>query len=91
MTRNDTNPEAHSPSSFEFTFTLRRSRVLFVIVMLIAVLAVVWPGHALFSDPEPFIFGVPLSFAWVIFWVLISFAAMAGLNISDNKHRDEAL
>ncbi|WP_146198608.1 hypothetical protein [Rhodohalobacter mucosus] len=72
-----------------FSFTLRRSRVLFVMVMLTAVLAVVWPGHALFSDPEPFILGFPLSFAWVIFWVLVSFAAMSGLYLSDLNHEDE--
>jgi len=79
-----------APSSMKsFTFTLRRSRVLFVIIMLIAVLAVVWPGHALFSDPEPFIFGFPLSFAWVILWVFVSFIAMTGLYLSDKKHEGE--
>ncbi|MDX1590385.1 MAG: hypothetical protein R3283_00395 [Balneolaceae bacterium] len=77
------------PARKHFTFTLNRSRLVFVIVMSFAVLAVVWPGHAIFSDPLPLIFGFPLSFAWVILWVLISFAAMTGLYVSDHKHKAE--
>ena len=60
-----------------------------MIVMLLTVLAVVWPGHALFAAPKPLILGFPLSFVWVIFWILVSFAAMAGLYLADLDHEYE--
>lgn len=44
-----------------------------------------WPGYALLSGYEPFILGLPLSFAWVIFWVIIGFLSMLYLYISDNR------
>lgn len=89
MARIPTNSSSKSHNAFTFTFTLRRSRIVFVIVMFAAVLAVVWPGHAIFSAPKPFIFGFPLSFAWTIFWVIVSFAAMTMLYLSDLNHEDE--
>ncbi|MDV7396395.1 hypothetical protein RZS08_33685 [Arthrospira platensis SPKY1] len=39
-----------------------------------------WPGHAWFGSAQPLIFGLPLSFAWIIAWVLIGFAALLGLH-----------
>jgi len=63
----------------------RLNRVIFSIVMVLATLAVVWPGHAIFGSATPLIFGLPLSFAWIILWVIISFAAMLALHFSDNK------
>jgi hypothetical protein len=68
------------------TFTLRRSRIIFLAVMLFAILSVIWPGLYLFSGATPFILGFPLSFAWVILWVVICFSAMMGLYLSDKKH-----
>jgi len=71
-----------------FAFTLRRSRTAFVIVMLLATIAVIWPGYALFSSATPLILGFPLSFAWIIFWVIVSFSAMMALYISDSNHEE---
>lgn len=56
--------------------------------MLITSLAIIWPGHAIFSSATPLIFGFPLSFAWIILWVIIGFAAMLGLYLSD-EHKDK--
>ncbi|WP_340106013.1 hypothetical protein [Rhodohalobacter sp. 8-1] len=67
---------------------MRRSRLLFIAVMLLTALAITWPGHALFSSAKPLIFGFPLSFAWIIFWVIIGFAAMLGLYLSDSHDDD---
>jgi hypothetical protein len=78
-------PAGQEPKS-TFTFTLRRSRVLFMAVMVITTLAIVWPGYALFSSATPLILGFPLSFAWIIFWVMVGFAAMLALYISDSKN-----
>jgi hypothetical protein len=71
-----------------FAFTLRRSRVLFVLVMLFASLAVVWPGQALFSSATPLVLGFPLSFAWIIFWVVVCFVSMMSLYLFDSKHEE---
>lgn len=68
--------------------SLRRSRLIFITVIILTALAVIWPGHALFSSAMPLLFGFPLSFAWIILWVIISFAAMLGLYISDS-HDDK--
>lgn len=67
---------------------MRRSRLIFITVMILTALAIIWPGHALFASATPLIFGFPLSFAWIIFWVVIGFAAMLGLYLSDS-HNDE--
>jgi hypothetical protein len=71
-----------------FAYTLRRSRIAFVVVMLLASVAVIWPGYALFSSATPLILGFPLSFSWIIFWVIVSFSAMMALYISDSKHEE---
>jgi len=67
---------------------IRRSRLIFIAAMLVTSVAVIWPGHAIFSSATPLILGFPLSFAWIILWVLIGFAAMLGLYLSDS-HDDE--
>ena len=67
---------------------MRRRRIIFVIVMLVTCLAIIWPGHAIFSSATPLIFGFPLSFAWTILWVIIGFSAMMGLYLTD-KHEDK--
>lgn len=65
--------------------TFRLNRILFSVVMLITSFFLLWPGYTFFSSATPFIAGLPLSFAWVILWVIIGFAAMLALYISDNK------
>jgi len=70
----------------QFTFTLRRTRIWFVVIILVTTLAIVWPGYQFFSSAEPLVAGFPLSFAWMILWVIIGFAAMMWLYLSDRKH-----
>ena len=84
----DVTPSS-SPSKNNTQPNRRRNRIIFVAVLLVATLAVIWPGHALFSSATPLIFGFPLSFAWIILWVIIGFAAMLGLYLTD-EHKDKA-
>ncbi|NBC26010.1 MAG: hypothetical protein GVY08_04050 [Bacteroidetes bacterium] len=56
--------------------------------MLITTLAIIWPGPAIFSSSTPLILGFPLSFTWIILWVIIGFAALVGIYLSD-KHEDK--
>lgn len=68
--------------------SLRTSRLIFITIIILIALAIIWPGHALFSSATPLIFGFPLSFAWIILWVIIGFAALLGLYNSDS-HDDQ--
>lgn len=72
----------------EKTTARRRTRIIFGTVMLITSLAIIWPGHAIFSSATPLILGFPLSFAWIILWVIIGFAALVGIYLSD-EHEDK--
>lgn len=56
--------------------------------MIFTALAIIWPGHALFNSATPLIFGFPLSFAWIILWVIVGFVAMMGLYLTDS-HDDK--
>jgi len=50
---------------------------LFAIYVLIVLGAMTWPGYAWFGNSiEPYVLGVPFSLAWVVGWVLLTFAAM---------------
>jgi hypothetical protein len=79
------HPEKYSPGKIPST---RRPRIIFVIIMLITTLAIIWPGPAIFSSSTPLILGFPLSFTWIILWVIIGFAALVGIYLSD-KHEDK--
>ena len=62
----------------------RRRRITFMIIVLVAGLAVVAPVYPLFSGIRPLILGLPLSFAWVILWLAIVFAALVWTYRSDH-------
>lgn len=68
--------------------SIRRSRIIFISTIIITSFAIIWPGYAVFSSATPLILGFPLSFAWIIMWVIIGFAAMMGLYLTDS-HDDE--
>jgi len=65
--------------------TYRANRVFIIILSILASLAIMWPGYPLFAGIEPLILGLPLSFAWIIFWVILMFIALLLLYFSDNK------
>ena len=55
--------------------TLRNA--LFGLYALCCLLAMTWPGYAHFGNAiEPYVFGLPFSFAWVIGWVLATFVVL---------------
>jgi len=62
----------------------RRRRITFVTIVLVAALAVVAPVYPLFSGIRPLILGLPLSFAWVILWLAVVFAALVWTYRSDH-------
>lgn len=48
----------------------------FLAVILLTGIALVWPVYPFFSSIRPFILGFPLSFAWIIVWLLVGFGAL---------------
>lgn len=68
---------------------IRANRFFIVFIAFLASLSIMWPVYPLFSGIEPLIFGLPVSFAWIILWVIISFAALYALYLSDNKQESD--
>jgi hypothetical protein len=64
-------------------------RRLAIGVFLLNVLAVTWPVASLFRSPEPLVFGLPLSMAWSIAWILIGFIMLLVLDHFENRDKGE--
>ena len=56
---------------------------------LFYLLAVTWPLAALFRSPEPMVFGLPLSMAWPIAWILMGWIVLLVVDHFDNKGEGE--
>ncbi len=76
----------HTPGGIRiFGRRIPPNRVAFFIVVAFIQLGVIWPLYAVFSSAEPLILGFPLSFAWLIFILLLAFASMVFLYITDYR------
>ena len=58
-------------------------------IYLLNVLAVTWPVLSLFRSPEPLVFGLPLSMAWPVAWILIGLIMLLVLDHFENKESGE--
>ena len=61
----------------------RRQRLVFVVILLVAGLALLWPIYPLFSGVFPLILGLPLSLAWIVLWLAVVLSALVWLYRSD--------
>ena len=61
----------------------RRQRLVFVVILMTAAAALVWPVYPLFSGIFPLILGLPLSMAWIVLWLTIMLVALAWLYRSE--------
>lgn len=51
-----------------------------------------WPVYTEFgAHIEPFVLGLPLSFAWVIGWALVTFAVMVCYHLADQRAERQAI
>lgn len=67
----------------------RRKRAFLLIGFLFLFqLCLIWPIYPVFGGAEPFILGFPLSFAWVIFILVLSFLALLLFFKSENNTED---
>jgi hypothetical protein len=45
--------------------------------------AVVWPGYQVFGNSlTPYVLGLPLSFAWNVGWVVVTFAVLIAYHLA---------
>ena len=52
------------------------SKIIFVIFTLFILIMLIFPVFSLGNRVEPFVFGLPFSMAWVIFWIVIEFIGL---------------
>ena len=64
-------------------------RGLAIGAFLLYLLAVTWPVATLFRSPEPLVFGLPLSMAWPVAWILVGLVMLLVLDHFENKDKAE--
>ena len=64
-------------------------RRLAIGLFLLNLLAITWPVLTLFRSPEPLVFGLPLSMAWPIAWILIGWIMLLVLDHFENRDQGE--
>ena len=52
------------------------SKIIFVVFTLFILIMLIFPVFSLGNRVEPFVFGLPFSMAWVIFWIVIEFIGL---------------
>ena len=55
-------------------------RRIVVVGFLINLIAVIWPVLTLVRSPEPFVFGLPLTMAWPIGWIIVGWILLLFLD-----------
>lgn len=51
--------------------------------MVLAFLPTIFPVFAVANRVEPFVFGLPFSFFWVVTWILVVFALLVVMYLVD--------
>lgn len=62
---------------------MTRRKIIFIAALLLIQLSLIWPVYPVFSDIYPLVFGIPLSFAWVIFVLLTAFSLLLWYYLSE--------
>lgn len=63
----------------------RRRKLALAGLVLLAALCLSWPIYPWFGGVRPMILGLPLSFAWAVFWLLAVFVGMVWLYRSEEE------
>ena len=62
---------------------MTKRKSIFLVAFMILQLCLIWPIYPLFSGTYPMIWGLPLSFAWIIFTLLGCFSLLLWYYLSD--------
>ena len=66
--------------------TMRR---IAVVGFCLNLLAVIWPVLALVRSAEPFVFGLPMSMAWPIGWIVVGWVLLLGLDHVEERDKSD--
>lgn len=63
----------------------RRQRTVVAVIAVVCLAggALVWPVYPLVPPLEPYVLGLPFSFAWVVGWLVVVFGALLVLYWTD--------
>lgn len=61
----------------------RRFQGIFIVVMVLAFLPSIFPIFSVANRVEPFVFGLPFAFFWVVLWILIVFSLLLVMYLMD--------
>lgn len=75
-------------SSLDAGAPVQRRTVAVVITVLVVGLALIWPFYPLVPAVEPYLLGLPFSFAWVIGSMTVVFGALALLYRAEERDSD---
>jgi hypothetical protein len=68
---------------------LKTGRALAWTYLVLAMLAVTWPGILPFARIRPLIFGLPFSMVWIAAWVAGCVVVFGLLELVERNHRTE--
>lgn len=54
-------------------------------VLVVVFCVLVWPVYPHFADIRPLVLGVPMSLAWVVAWLLVSFATLLAVFLWEGR------
>lgn len=63
--------------------TRKRFQTVFIVVMVLAFLPTIFPIFSVANRVEPFVFGLPFAFFWVVLWILIVFSLLVVMYLMD--------
>ncbi|MEJ2205047.1 MAG: hypothetical protein P8170_13180 [Gemmatimonadota bacterium] len=66
---------------------LRTARALVGAYLLVALIAVTWPGLVPFARIRPLVFGLPFAFFWVAAWIAGVMPVLYALDRVERRHR----
>ena len=61
----------------------RRFQTIFIVVMVLAFLPTIFPIFSFANRVEPFVFGLPFVFFWVVLWILVVFSLLLLMYLMD--------
>jgi hypothetical protein len=67
---------------------LRTARLLTGAYLLLAMIAVTWPGLVPFARIRPMVFGLPFGFFWVAAWIAGSVPVLYLLDRVERRYRE---
>lgn len=69
--------------------TRKKFNTFYICITAFAFLMLIFPVYEVANRATPIIMGLPFSFFWPVFWIIITFAAIVFLYRVDPDHKEE--